>query len=132
MTDTLLIPDSHRDLAGVPNTIALSTLNADGSIQTTAVWALVEEGIVRMSLATARQKYRNLVARPEATLFAVDPANPYRTLEVRATVTIEFDDAEHSFQRRVFAAYGMEPSAELLAEERVVVTFHATRINTMG
>jgi len=123
------IPESHRDLL-THATVALSTLNADGSIQTTAVWVLFgDDGVLRMSLATNRQKHRNLVRDPHATVFALDPENPFRFLEVRATVTIE-PDADKSFVRSVFAAYGsdFDGMPDLLEEERVVVTFSPERV----
>ena len=40
------------------------------------------------SLAGGRQKLKNLTARPQATVFAIDPANAYRTLEGRVAVTL--------------------------------------------
>src|SRR5689334_1346959 len=103
-TSTISIPDSHHDLLARA-TVALSTHNPDGSIQTTAVWVFLDDdGVLRMSLAANRQKYRNLVRDPHATVFALDPTNPFRFLEVRATVSIEPDD-DKSFVRKVFAAY---------------------------
>src|SRR4051794_32310049 len=121
------IPESHRDLL-TRATVPLSTVNADGSIQTTAVWVLLgEDGVLRMSLATNRQKHRNLVRDPRATVFALDPANRFRFLEVRATVTIAPDD-EKAFARSVFEAYDTELDGSLLEEERVVVTFTPTRV----
>jgi hypothetical protein len=54
----LTIPASHRDLL-MQATVAMSTSNTDGTIQTTAIWVLLaDDGIVRTSLAKARQKYR--------------------------------------------------------------------------
>jgi PPOX class probable F420-dependent enzyme len=129
------IPDSHHDLVGPPRPIGLSTLNADGSVQTTAVWVLLDDdGLVRMSLATSRQKYRNLTRDPRATLFAIDTANPYRTLEVRATAAIVPDDEARTFTLRLCAGYGMDAEAAqpLLDEDRVVVTFTPTRVVANG
>jgi PPOX class probable F420-dependent enzyme len=123
------IPESHRDLL-TPATVALSTVNPDGFVQTTAVWVVLgEDDVLRMSLATNRQKYRNLVRDPRATVFSLDPQNPFRFIEVRATVTIA-PDADKSFMRGAFAAYGTDPEAmpELLEEERVVVTFAPERV----
>ena len=85
----LTIPDSHRDLV-TSTTVALSMINDDGSIQTTAVWVLLDDdGVLRTSLAKNRKKYLNLLARPQATVFAIAADNPFHTLEVRATVEIE-------------------------------------------
>ena len=124
VVDVATIPESHRDLL-TGSTVALSTLNPDGSIQTTAVWVVLDDdGVLRMSLATGRQKHRNLLRDPHATVFALDPQNAFRFLEVRATVTIEPDD-DKSFMRSVFLSYGTDPDAmpELLDDDRVVVTF---------
>ena len=129
------VPDTHRDLAGAPATVALSTLNADGSIQTTAVWAVLDDdGRLRTSLATNRHKYRNLQRHPKATIFSVDPTNPYRTLEVRADVTLEPDDTERTGTRHVIASCGVDPAAmqAQLDEDRVIVTFTPTRIVAQG
>jgi PPOX class probable F420-dependent enzyme len=133
MTDQS-IPESHRDLV-TGTTVGLSTLNPDGMIQTTAVWVLLDDdGVLRTSLAKNRQKYRNLLERPTATVFSVSTTNPMKTLEVRADVEIQDDDAERSFMAKLIATYGMnlETMAEQAAEDRVVVTFNPTRIRPQG
>jgi PPOX class probable F420-dependent enzyme len=127
-------PDTHRDLV-TGATVGLSTLNADGTIQTTAIWVLLgDDGVLRTSLAKNRQKYRNLLERPTATVFSISTTNPMKTLEVRADVEIEDDDAERSFMAKLIATYGMtlETMAEQAAEDRVVVTFMPTRIRPQG
>lgn len=128
------IPASHRDLV-TSTTVALSTINDDGTIQSTAVWVLLDDdGLLRTSLAKNRVKYANLVARPTATLLSISAANPMHTLEVRADVEIADDDAERSFMAQVVAMYGqtLETMAEQAREERVVVTFHPRRVRAQG
>ena len=128
------VPDSHRDLLA-SSTVALSTLNADGTIQTTAVWVLLDDdGVVRTSLSKNRQKYRNLLARPTATIFAISPTNPMKTLEIRADVTVADDDPQRTFMGKLIATYGqtLESMAAQAAEDRVVVTFHPTRVRAQG
>lgn len=127
---TLTIPDSHRDLV-TSTTVALSTIKDDGSIQTTAVWVLLDgDGVLRTSLAKNRKKYSNLVARPQATIFAIASDNPFHTLEVRANVEVEDDDANRTFMARIIGTYGqtLESMADQAAEDRVVVTFSPTRV----
>ncbi|MFJ8150287.1 pyridoxamine 5'-phosphate oxidase family protein [Streptomyces sp. NPDC096048] len=66
MNDTLTIPDSHLDLLN-GKTVVLSTTNADGTVQSTAIWVHYgDDGVLRTSLATARQKYRNLTFSAQA------------------------------------------------------------------
>jgi PPOX class probable F420-dependent enzyme len=103
------IPDSHRDLLAAPNIGVLSTVGAGGVPQSTAVWYLLDGDVVRLSLVTGRQKSKNMARHPLASLLVVDPANPYRTVEVRADVTFE-DDPEASFLDRVVRHYGQDPA----------------------
>jgi PPOX class probable F420-dependent enzyme len=134
MTSDSTIPESHHDLVTAA-TVALSTVNEDGSIQTTAVWVLLDDdGVLRTSLSKNRKKYENLVARPQATVFAISGTNPFYTLEVRATVELADDDAERSFMAKVIAPYGqtLETMAEQAAEPRVVVTFRPERVRAQG
>jgi PPOX class probable F420-dependent enzyme len=132
-TDTA-IPEGYHDLV-TSSTVALSTINDDGSIQTTAVWVLLDDdGLLRTSLAKNRKKYANLIARPTATIFIMDPTNPFRTLEVRGTVEIRDDDPERTFMAKLIANYGqtLESMAEQAREDRVVVTLHPTRVRAVG
>src|SRR5690349_18892174 len=82
------IPDSHKDLLTAPVAV-LATNGQDGYPQATALWFLYDDdGLPKLSLNTRRQKLKNLRAHPECSLLIVDPANPYRTLEIRARAEI--------------------------------------------
>jgi PPOX class probable F420-dependent enzyme len=127
------IPDSHHDLV-TGQTVALSTINDDGTIQTTAVWVLLgDDGILRTSLAKNRKKYENLVARPTATIFSISATNPFHTLEVRAEIEIAADP-ERSFMAELIGTYGqtLESMAEQAQEDRTIVTFRPTRVRAQG
>jgi PPOX class probable F420-dependent enzyme len=130
----ITVPDSHADLLRAPATVALSTLNPDGTIQTTAVWAdVADDGVLRISLSMNRHKYANLVRQPIATVFSLDPTNPFRSVEVRGGVTLT-PDPGGSFARGVLEKYGSsaEMIAEMLSEERVIVTFDPVRVIVGG
>ena len=99
-----------------------------------ASWFLAEEdGTVRMSLNTARQKVKNLMRRPESTLFFIDPANPYRTLVIRARAEIE-SDLDYVLANRVGAKCGGADvrTVDQPGETRVAVTFVPVKVNTFG
>ncbi len=125
-------PESHQDLLNT-EVATLATFGHDGYPQVTALWFLFDDGTLKLSLNTARQKVKNLQAHPECTLFIIDPANPYRTLEVRARAEIT-PDAEYTFAQKLGAKYG---GADLRTndrpgETRVVVTLHPVKVNTWG
>lgn len=125
-------PNTHQDLIDVPYVGALSTIGTDGAPQVTALWYLATDDVVRMSLLTSRQKYRNLVARPQATLFVIDPTNSFRTLEVRGTAVVE-DDPDLVFFDRIVRHYGHDP-ADFPANRdgRCVLTLTPTRVVALG
>lgn len=132
MTSKTDIPPSHADLVDAPNTAVLTTVGADGQPQSTAVWFLVEDGAIKTSITTDRQKYKNLVRHPRATLFVFDPANPFRTLEGRASVELTADPDKVMLPK--FAArYGVP--VEVLQQaggDRVIATLNPVRVNTNG
>ena|SRR5271156_1480418 len=93
------IPPSHRDLLETPSPVVLATVGPTGYPQVTAIWVILDGDLIVTSLTSARQKLKNLVAHPQATVFVIDPANPYRTLEVRGDVTIEPDPSSSRCRR---------------------------------
>jgi PPOX class probable F420-dependent enzyme len=126
-------PESHQDLLTAPIAV-LATNGADGFPQVSALWFLYDDdGVVRLSLNTTRQKVKNLQARPQVTLFLLDPANPYRTMEIRARAEIH-DDADGAFARKLGAKYGGADLREndRPGETRAIVTLHPTKVNTWG
>jgi PPOX class probable F420-dependent enzyme len=126
-------PESHQDLLHVP-VATLATLGHDGYPHVTALWFLFDDdGTLKLSLNTARQKVKNLNRHPECTLFLLDPATPYRTLEVRARATIT-PDTDYTFANKLGAKYG---GVDLRAndrpgETRVVVVLQPVKVNTWG
>ena len=132
-TVTIPIPETHHDIVDASQVVTLATIGPDESPQVTALWFLVEDdGTIAVSLNTTRQKTKNLLRRPEATLFFLDPANPYRTIEIRARARIEVDSG-YAFADRVGAKYGTDLRAmDQPGETRVVIRFEPVKINTFG
>jgi PPOX class probable F420-dependent enzyme len=127
-----VISPSHRDLLETPHTVAFATVGADGQPQVTAIWAMLDGDVVRTSLDKSRQKYKNLLAHPQVTLFVIDPANQFRTLEIRATAEIT-DDPDLEFLQRLLHVYGMDLDAFTgPTQARVVITLRPTRIVENG
>lgn len=128
------IPASHRDIVANGQVVTLATVGADGYPQVSGVWYLLDDdGIVRMSLNDRRQKTKNLRATPRATLFFLDLANPYHTVEIRADVEIA-SDADYAFADRVSAKYGGSDlrTMDRPGEQRVVASFNPVKVNTFG
>jgi hypothetical protein len=62
----------------------------------------------------------------------VDPANPYRTLELRGTVAIE-PDPDYAFADRVGAKYSANlREMDGQGESRAMVTLNVEKVHTFG
>ena len=126
-------PESHQDLLKA-DVAMRATSGRDGYPQVTALWFLFDDdGTLKLSLNTTRQKVKNLQAHPECTLFILDRANPYRTLEVRARAELT-PDPDYTFAKKLGAKYG---GADLSTndrpgETRVVVSLRPIKVNTWG
>jgi PPOX class probable F420-dependent enzyme len=124
------VPDSHRYLLD-SDVAVLATVGVDGRPQLSAVWFLVEDGQVRVSLNTSRQKVRNLRANPVVNLFILDRSAPTRYLELRGDAQIE-DDNDYAFAARVGKKYGADlRSFDGDNPHRVVVTIQVSRTNAV-
>lgn len=126
------IPDSHKDLLKA-DVAMLATIGQDGYPQVTALWFLFDDGTIKMSLNTSRQKVKNLQEHPECTFFVLDSANPYRTLEIRARAEIT-PDPDNAFANKLGAKYGGFDfsTADRPGESRVVVSLQPIKVNTYG
>jgi general stress protein 26 len=59
------VPESHQDLLKA-DVAMLATIGQDGYPQVTALWFLLDDdGTIKLSLNTTRQKVKNLQAHPE-------------------------------------------------------------------
>ncbi len=127
-----MIPESHQDLL-TADVAMLATIAPDGYPQVTATWFLLDDdGVVKLSLNTTRQKVKNLRRHPECTLFVLDLANPYRTLEIRARAELHPDD-DYSFADKLGRKYGADlRTMDQADERRVVVSLQPIRVNTYG
>ena len=122
------IPDSHADLLE-GEFATLATISVDGRPQLSEVWFLAEDGTIRLSLNTSRQKTKNLRRNPACTLLILDLVRPSRYLELRCDALIEPDD-EYRFADKVGAKYGADLRVhDQPGTSRVVVTLQIVKVN---
>jgi len=125
------IPASYRDLLD-GQFATLATVGPDGRPQVSEVWFLADGDTVSLSLNTARQKTKNLLANPAANLFLLDLALPYRYLELRGDAEISADD-DYSFADRVGAKYNANlRDHDRPGQSRVKVTIRPVRVNAVN
>jgi PPOX class probable F420-dependent enzyme len=130
---TAEIPASHRSLLEQRAVGVLSTIGPDGRPQSTAIWFLLDGDVIRTSLLETRQKTVNLRRDPHCTLFVLDPANPFKTVEVRGDATLELDK-EREFTHKIVRAYGQDPATfpDDLTVDRYRLTLTPARVVGFG
>jgi PPOX class probable F420-dependent enzyme len=126
------VPESHAGLLTQPLVGVFTTIGADGLPQSTALWYLLHDDELKISVRTDRQKHKNLQANPHATLFIFDPGTTLRTLEIRGEIQIRPDPTKAEAER--FApSYGHAPSAwDPEGATRTVLVLKPRRIVTLG
>jgi PPOX class probable F420-dependent enzyme len=120
-----------RELFEKPYYAVLTTLNRDGSLHSTVVWADLEDGAVAVNSAIGRRWPTNLERDPRAAVLVADPANAYYFVEVRGSASATTDGArEHAdrlsmkYDGRPFPAADHERIKFLIRPDRVRL-YHA-------
>ncbi len=84
---------SHLELLDKPVYVTVATLRQSGPPHLTVIWASRDDTHIYINSAKGRIKDLNLRARPEVSLMAINPDNPYHWLSVEGTV-VEIVDEE--------------------------------------
>lgn len=128
------IPTSHRDLLESEALAHVATIGPKGEPESSPVWFGWDGTYVRFSLTKTRQKYRNLQREPRIALSIVDPANPYRYLEIRGTVARIDEDPNLAFINSMAQKYLKQEKYpwHRPGDERVVVVVEPQHTTKMG
>jgi PPOX class probable F420-dependent enzyme len=121
-----LVPEPFVHLLHRSQIATLTTLDPDGSPQSTAVWYLLDgDGALKTSLTSQRQKYRNLVRDPRCSLLIIDEHNNSLSLEIRGLAELA-RDLDRSVITRIARAYGSDPA--WMDGDRYVLTYRPSRV----
>lgn len=135
MTSTT-IPESFADLVDwdTKSFAHVATIGPDGAPQNNPVWFDWDGEHLKFSLTTGRQKYRNLRADSRVSLSILDPADPYRYLEVRGELVEIEPDPNIDFISRMAKKYIGKDRYPWHREgdERVVMKVKPVKTTGMG
>jgi PPOX class probable F420-dependent enzyme len=98
----------------------LATINPDGGPQSSVIWAAYDGDDIVFSTILGRRKTRNMQRDPRVSLCVYDPADPYRTVEVRGTVSVTTEGGAELIDL-LSRAYAGEPWREPSADNVRVV-----------
>ncbi len=101
------LPAAYEDLLVAANTAVLTTLQPDGSPNSSPVWFWYDGDRIVVSTLAERAKHRNVQCDARVSFTVVDPARPLRYLEVRGTVTMQ-PDPDGVTRDRIAAKHGYD------------------------
>ena len=131
---TTIIPDKYQDLLTAKALAHVATIGPNGEPQVNPVWFGTQEGKILFSQTTTRQKFKNVQREPRVALSIVDPANPYRYLEIRGRVVEVRPDPDKAFIDEMANKYlGVEKYPwNQPGDERVVIVVEPDHTTQMG
>jgi PPOX class probable F420-dependent enzyme len=120
---TTTIPTDYVHLLEEPNYGALGTIRPDGTVQVNPMWFEFDGTVLRFTHTTKRAKYRNLQANKTMSLMVIDPANPFRYIEVRGSLIDVTPDPAADFYVTLGKRYG-NPDQQAPGDkaDRVILT----------
>lgn len=126
------LDETARKLLDDTHFAVVATLNRGGDPQTSVVWFVWQDDRVAFSSTRARQKVRNLERDPRVSLTTFDPADPYRTVEIRGVAEVSHDH-DREFQIATNHRFlGVDPPPDPEATERVVVRVVPEKVNVFS
>ena len=134
-TAAVSIPATHRDLLDRPIHGVFTTMGDDGQPQSSLVWVDYDGECARVNTTLQRQKGRNLLANPRASLLVVDPDNTARFIQIRGSVELVREGAVEQLDALTRKYTGLNcyygniyPLEQRAPETRVIARIHAQRI----
>lgn len=95
------LPAMLTDLLDRRTFVTVSTINQDGSPQSSVIWATYDTGTgeVVFSTVLGRRKTRNMERDPRVSICAFDPIDQYKYVEVRGVVTMTTEGGDALIER---------------------------------
>ncbi|WP_330297506.1 PPOX class F420-dependent oxidoreductase [Streptomyces sp. NBC_00503] len=131
---TVELNETVKQLLDAPHPVVLSTINPDGSPQSSVVWVTREGGDLLISTERGRRKERNMLRDARVGLTVFDLANPFLYAEIRGTATVT-EDIGRAVALRIAEEYvGPEAAKEYgtAPAERVRVVVRVTPTKVLG
>ena len=117
-----MLSNRIQELAGAPHVAVLSTVRADGTVQSHLMWVHHDGEHIIMNTEIHRPKFKNIERDPRVTVVLMDQQDSYSFVEVRGTVveTIRGPAAAQSIED-LSHKYTGHPYASEIQSERVIL-----------
>ena len=113
--------ETTREFLDRKNFAVLTTLDRQGSPQSSVIWYKLEGDSILFTTLDGRQKARNLQRDPRVSLLVLDKDDAYRTIEIRGNVEIR-PDPERLLSKELTRSYlGQDPPKDPDGQSRLIV-----------
>jgi PPOX class probable F420-dependent enzyme len=127
------LSDAERAFLENPYVGIVTTLQPDGTPQSTVVWVDVDDEGVSVNTAYGRVKPRNLARDPRLSLVVVDPGDPYRWVKLTGKGTLVDEGADEQIDRLSKKYTGRDVyGSRQPGEKRVTVRIAPERVLSRG
>ena len=129
------IPEAYLDLLSDKKAAfaSLATLMPDGTPQVTPVWIGYANGIVQVNTALGRVKARNMTEGAAVAVSIMDPANPYRYLQIRGRIgRVTQEGADANIEALSHKYLGKPYPFRQPGEERVICEITPAAVHGSG
>src|SRR5438105_2060711 len=131
---TATIPEAYSDLLKTKALAMLATIGPDGAPQVTPVWFDYDGQNIIFNTARGRQKDKNMQRTPKVALAIVDPANPYRYMQIRGTIVESTEKGANDVINRLAKKYIDKDVYPWGKPDEVRITYKVRpeKVQTMG
>jgi PPOX class probable F420-dependent enzyme len=123
-----MIPESHLDILQSKAVAYMATIGPKGEPQVSPVLFTWDGTHLLFSMNKIRQKHRNLLREPRVAISIADPANPFRSIEIRGTTVRIDEDVNYRFANMQSQRYFNQDATMQPGEERVVIVVEPKRV----
>ncbi len=125
---TVPLPDGVRKLVDAPTFAVVSTINPDGTPQSTVIWVKRDGDDVLFSTVRGRRKTRNMERDPRVSVCAYDPEEPYSYFTVDGSVTLTEEGGDGLIDELSLKYEGRPYTSDAAGTVRVVCRLTPTRV----
>ena len=123
------LPDEIKGILDRRVFVHVSTLNPDGSPQSSVVWAERNGNLIRFSTTEGRIKARNLDRDHRVAISFTDPDDSYQAVSIQGHVISMKRNGTELIERLARKYVGSERASEFISDgERIDVTIAPERI----
>lgn len=117
----MTLPEKAKQLLDGKNLVALTTLNADGSPQTTPVWVGRDGDDILLSTLKDRVKGRNVARDPRISVMIINPDDWQSYYEFAGTAVVTDDPTSQLINDLAHKYIGADYTFDAPGAERIIV-----------